>query len=907
MDEHSWDKIETIVDQALTLSSEDRKKFINRECKGDKVLKTEVTELLQSIIESEGWLENPGDYKDGFLQELTEDIDGLSSSGSLIGTTIGAYTVKKKVGEGGMGTVYLAERSDEEFDHEVAIKIIRNEKASAKNIERFRQERTILAGLNHPGIAKLFDGGVTEDGFPYFIMEYVNGMPIDQYCQQHGCSLEKRISLFKKVLKAVRHAHENLVVHRDLKPGNILVNKNGDIKILDFGISKFLDKHTTNPVTTQTNARLLTPKYAAPEQILQNSLTTAVDIYALGTVLFKILTKNLPFDLDDLSQFEIEQAVLEQAPARPSQRVSSSNLKQKLKGDLDAITLKALRKEPELRYRTANEFLDDLENYQRDLPISAQEDSLRYRTRKFYSRNKKGIGIAVGIFLLIIGLTSFYTWRITQERNRAQIQSERAEEMTDFLLSLFEANNPREGVGKDLPASVILEKGLKKLQSKPMASENKAMLLAAIGQIQMKMGQLDEAAGPIKNAYTLLSDSLTPKTDDLVDINTVYANWQRSIGNTDSAITLYKKADSLHRAIGTTNSEAYRINMHNLAYVYNTNKDFEKALSILNNTSYAAEPQTKDEFHNKSYYYNSKAIAFAGLGNYEKAIQFYEKSLELREQIYSADNPELALAYQNIAVVYLRQNLYRRAYDLFKKAYHIRKKTIGPDHQLVGSTLSGLAVAANEIGKPVESEQYHKKCIQILKKQHGTNHYRYALGMRNYANFLIDAERFKEAEQILQTSHDIIVRNYGESHPLHGYVTNSKADLYRSWNQPEKAEQYYEKTYSIFEKRYGPDHLKLAQILYGHAKLKFKETKYDSALTLLKESNKIYETNNQDNSLLYGKNLYLLGKSEMQLSNNEKARTYLENAAQIIRQTKSDTARTLIEIKDLLSELKPVL
>lgn len=904
MDEN-WSEIESIIDKALTLSGDERKTFINDKCEGDAKLKKEVTKFLQFISDSEGWLENPSDLKDDILRQAPSEatLSSLPNS-SLIGEEIGSYLVTKKIGSGGMGSVYLAERSDGEFEHQVAIKIIRNEKATAENIRRFEQERTILAGLNHSGIAKLFDGGITNDGFPYFVMEYVDGIPIDQYCKENQVSIPERVALFKKVLVAVRHAHENLVVHRDLKPSNILVTPSKKVKILDFGISKLLrDGQSAEAGLTQTNARLLTPKYAAPEQILQLSITTATDIYALGIVFYALLTDRYPFDLDKLSQFEIEQSILEIQPQKPSTTVSDSNLQKQLQGDLDDIALKAIRKEGDQRYRSANEFLDDLDRFQRGLPVIAGDDTLRYRARKFINRHTQAVVTAFGIFILIIGFAGFYTHQITKERNKAQLQSERAEEMTSFLLSLFEANNPRENQDQDFPVSKIIERGLERLNNKPISTESKAILLGSIAQIQLNIGRSKEAGRIFKKAYQLASDSVEINSSSIVDIYTAFASWQRVSGTQDSALALLQKADSLHHSLGTTTSEEYRINLVNLANIHNQNGNYEEALRTLGKLEYFPENE-QNSIHNKSYYFNNIAAAYSGLGKYDLALKHYEQSIALKEKIYNQDNPELGLSYNNVAFVYLGQDLFQRAYELFKKAYEIRLNAYGPDHQLLGATLSGLATSANRIGKAKESLQYHNESLRVIKKHYGTDHYRYAFALRNYAIYLIDSGAYEKAENVLNESHSITTKTYGSDHVINGSIINTKADLYHQWGKPNLANDHYKSTLDIFKDNYGSDYSRLAKVYSGYAILKYKQKEYKKAIKLFKTSNDVFESNGNDYSTGYGKNLYYLGKTYFQLGNRELAQSYLHDAYQIISKIKGDTTQLSSEIEEMLSGIK---
>jgi len=392
MEKALWNKIESIVDEALTLSGRERETYIAEQCTNDAVLLGHVTQLLNEIKEAD---------ENSFLEFKSDNFRKIANSQQFKkveyakGDAIGPYQVEAIIASGGMGSVYKAKRADGAFEMEVAIKFIKTQNYNRETLRRFELEQKILAKLQHPNIARLLDGGLTKkDGVPYIILEYVNGTPINEYCTKYNCSIEERITLLKQVLQAVGFAHENLVIHRDLKPGNIFVDESGKVKILDFGISKLLEEENEGPgIHTQTGVRLLTTRYAAPEQIRQENITTATDMYALGVVFYELLSGFSPYELENTSRYGIEQAVIHQDALKPSQKSNIDTDKKKLKGDLDAIALKAIRKEPERRYRVANEFLEDISDFENGLPVSARDGSMKYRTQKFLSRHKQGVVI----------------------------------------------------------------------------------------------------------------------------------------------------------------------------------------------------------------------------------------------------------------------------------------------------------------------------------------------------------------------------------------------------------------------------------------------------------------------------------------------------------------------------------
>src|SRR5262245_44441661 len=357
---------------------------------------------------------------------------------------IGSYRVVRSLGEGGMGTVYLAMRADEEFIKYVAIKVIREGRDSKEIIARFRRERQILAALDHPNIAKLLDGGTTDQGFPYFIMEYIQGTRLDEYCDSHKLNTAERLELFRSVCSAVQFAHQNLIVHRDLKPANILVTSDGVPKLLDFGIAKFLNPGTyaDDLPPTDTIMRAMTPEYASPEQFKGDPITTSSDIYSLGVILYQLLSGARPYTFTGKSPAEVYNAVCQDEPARPSTAVTE------LHGDLDNIIMMALRKEPQKRYASAEALSSDIRRFLSGHPVLASKGTRRYRAGKYIRRHKAGIAAAVAVVALLIAFAltaTFQNIRIAQQRDtaekaklKAEEESQKAAKVTDFLVKLFE-------------------------------------------------------------------------------------------------------------------------------------------------------------------------------------------------------------------------------------------------------------------------------------------------------------------------------------------------------------------------------------------------------------------------------------------------------------------------------------
>jgi non-specific serine/threonine protein kinase/serine/threonine-protein kinase len=407
MNPDQWQRVKDLFGQACERAPEQRGSFLAEACLGDEDLRREVSSLLESHQETGSVFDAP------VASAFATRVD------PLVGRSIGAYRIIRQIGRGGMGSVYLAERSDDQFRRRVALKAVSSELMDKETLRRFHNERQTLAALDHPNIIKLLDGGTAEDGTPYLVMDYVEGQAIDEYCATHKLSTTERLQLFRTVCSAVTYAHQNLVVHRDLKPSNILITPDGAPKLLDFGIAKLLKaEYSTNVALTRTDLRPMTPEYASPEQVLGGPITTTSDIYSLGVLLYRLLTGFHPYQLKTHTALELERAICQTEPAKPSVSVMHGgengamtfegrpeNLARQLKGDLDMIVLMAMRKEPQRRYPSAEHLSEDLRRHLEGLPVTACKDSWRYRCRKFTARNKAPVAATAAIVVALFSST----------------------------------------------------------------------------------------------------------------------------------------------------------------------------------------------------------------------------------------------------------------------------------------------------------------------------------------------------------------------------------------------------------------------------------------------------------------------------------------------------------------------
>src|SRR5262249_40822630 len=507
-----WRALSPYLDEALEIPTRGRGAWLESIFARDAALAADLQKLL---------VEHDLIHESRFLEQPVLPAARAALTQSLAGLTIGAYRLVSPIGQGGMGSVWLAERCDGRFEGRVAVKLLNIALIGRAGEERFRREGTILARLAHPHIAGLIDAGVTSTAHPYLILEHVAGLSIDRYCNDHASNVEARIRLFLDVLEAVSHAHANLIVHRDIKPANVLVSDDGRVKLLDFGIAKLLqgegewDHEGGASALTRDAGNALTPEFAAPEQVAGGLVTTATDIYALGVLLYVLLTGQHPAGAAVQSPATLIHAIVDAEPRRVSDAVVSENepeeararhasrcgttasrLRWILRGDLDTIVAKALKKKPAERYSSASALADDLQRFLRHEPISARPDTIRYRTARFVRRNARGVALGAVVALLLGASTAFYTIRLAQERDRARREAAKATKVSELMVGLLTGADPiaNRATGEGLTVRGLLDAGAEQAQRGLVDQpEVKADILTVLGRVYRRLGIFDKA------------------------------------------------------------------------------------------------------------------------------------------------------------------------------------------------------------------------------------------------------------------------------------------------------------------------------------------------------------------------------------------------------------------------------
>ena len=724
-----WEKIKPIFAEALACPPAERDAFLRQACGEDDALRAEIQSLLEAHGSVPSYFEVPA--AEGLqLANPPEEINDGS------GQRIGPYVLRHEVGRGGMGTVYVAERTDGQFHQQVAIKLIKRGMDSDEVLRRFRYERQILASLNHPNIARLLDGGVTEQGQPYFVMEYIEGVPITTYCDRHRLTTHERLQLFRTVCTSVQYAHRNLIVHRDIKPANILVDTEGHVKLLDFGIAKLLadEQAVLSIPVTKGDLRLMTPEYAAPEQVRGEAITTATDIYQLGVLLYELLTGQRPFRIAERVQAEIKHAILGQEPVRPSTLVSQEEtrdpttgaarsttveqLRRQLAGDLDNIVLMALRKAPDQRYSSVEQFAEDLRRHVAGLPVVAQGDRWLYRFRKFVGRYKASLFAASAIVVaLILGL-SLALWQAqiaASERDRAQLEASKAEETASFLISLFETADPFVAQDADQTVAELLTQGESRmglaLSQQPSLQATMAVVL---GQVYRRRGQLERAEAVFRQALALQHEATPLDLAAMAQSMRELAGTRREQGAFSDADSLLKEVLLLQQRSPHTTSAERAMTLQEQALVQGETGNYDEA-ERLNRDALDLLANQPNAHVEAGIIMNNLGVVLGQKGNWEEAITWYRRALDEGRIAFGVNHPSnLETEYSLGHTFYLQGDL-DRADSVYTVVLQRFETVYGRQHPRVAFTLNARASLLHDRGAYDEAEALYEEALAIYR------------------------------------------------------------------------------------------------------------------------------------------------------------------------------------------------
>jgi eukaryotic-like serine/threonine-protein kinase len=850
MNPERWKIIQSLFERALELDKTERQKFLDRECGEDKELINEVNSLISADEKGHSIFSGSAAEYIGFDEK------------NLNGKILGKYRVIKQIGTGGMGSVFLAERADGVFEQKVALKVVKPGMNSYEIIKRFEGERQILAKLRHINIASLLDGGISDIGLPYFTMEYVEGKPITEYCDEKNLNIEQRLDIFKKVCTAVLYAHQNLVIHRDIKPGNILVKEDGTVKLLDFGIAKVFEEDEDNKSLTRTGLRVMTPEYASPEQVKGETVSTATDIYSLGLILYQLLSGYPPYEVNTTSALELERIICLTEPQKPStmitkiptsgrdsiQQTSSevisgkrsttvSKLRKRISGDLDNICLTAIRKEPERRYNSIAQLIHDIDNHLNGLPVSARKSTASYRTRKFITRHRTGVVVASIAVLIIAIVTTFYTMRLAAERDKAKLEAEKSKKVSEFLAGIFKVSDPEQSRGETITARELLDNGVKRIGTELSDQpEVLANMFGVTGNVYKSLGLYKDAKILLQKGYSL-NDSLfgynSPETaKNLNDL----ANLDFAMGDYNSAIENYIGAIEIRKKVHGEQSPETAESMNGLGLVLREEGKYDEAEKLIKASLIVRKKYFLAKGPEVAESLNNLALIKEDQGKYEEAKELFEESLGIKEKLYTRIHPSVSRTFGDLAFLLQQMGKYEEASELFNKTLEIDKSLYGEHHPEVSTDLYNLGSNTALMGDLDAAENLYTQVLEMDKKLLGEKHPYIALDLNNIAGILSEKGKYEEAEKMYKRSLTLNKKLYGNEHPEVATSLSNLGVLYQRWGKYGLAETLLKSALDMRIKLLGEDHPNVVTSINIYASLLSSEGKFEKSVRQFRKS-----------------------------------------------------------------------
>jgi serine/threonine protein kinase/tetratricopeptide (TPR) repeat protein len=846
MDTARWERIQTLFHKAADLSESEQQALLQNACGDDDALLADVVALLKEDVRG-------GSLLDGGLAQAADRVltDGVTS---LLGSKdLGPYRVKKVLGEGGMGVVYLAERED--LGSLVAIKILRDAWLSPARRERFTSEQRTLAQLNHPSIARLYDADTLSDGTPCFVMEYVEGIPLTEYCKKHNCPVERRLQLFRLVCEAVLYAHQNAVIHRDLKPSNILVKSDGSVRLLDFGIAKQIDTLDSTVDQTRTGLRLMTPAYAAPEQARGDRVGIQADVYSLGVILYELLAGQLPFNLINLTPAEAATIIVDHEPGRPSivarkkdgradAGVTAPAISKAAWSELDVLCLKAMRKDPERRYRSVEAFIRDIDHYLRGEPLEARPDTLGYRLAKFAARNRSSVSVAAAVLIIVVGLVVFFTVRLAKARNAAMAEAARTHRIQSFMLNLFEGGDQSVGPAEDLRVVTLVDRGAQEARALDGEPAVQAELYETLGTIYQNLGKFDQAEKLISSSLEQRKALFGEDSPEVAEILVDFALLRDAQAKFDDAERLAQQGLAMAKRHLPSNHPAVAKATSSLGKILEDRGEYDKAIPVLEEAvrlQSGSDAQVADLSASMTELANSHFYA----GNYSVSDALNKQILAMDRKLYGERHPHVADDLINLGAIQFEGGHYAEAELYYRQGLGIIQAFYGKDHAETGSAFTMLGRALIPQKKLKEAEVMLGEALGIAERVYGKVHPRVASALNELGRIAQQQGDLKGAESYFSRMADIYREVYKGKHYYIGLALSNLGGAYVEDKQYERAERCFREALQIYGQTLSAGHqnVGIARARLGRALLRqrrFVEAEAESRaayVILLKQTN----------------------------------------------------------------------
>lgn len=783
-----WALLQELFSRAVELPENEREAFVSRETADNADLRHQ---LLSMVACDSGQSTGPLTHALGAALDATT----RDRRRAVLGKVVGNYKLASVLGHGGTGTVYLGERADRQYSAQVAVKIIDTATVHGDLGLRFRAERQILASLNHPNIARLLDAGETQEGQPYLVMEYVHGEPVDRYCDRARLDVRARLQLFLEICSAVQYAHQNLIVHRDLKPANILVTAEGSPKLLDFGIAKLLDVGDAASMLalTRMNDRLLTPEYASPEQILGRAVTTGSDVYALGVVLYELLTGLRPYVVPtSASQLELERSICVTDPQRPSAAIRRASeagpaegqsstlsiaaartltpdrLQRQLIGDIDAIVMRALRKEPDSRYGSVEQFTADIRRYLTREPVHARQGNWLYYSQRFVRRHAFGVGVTAAFVLFVLAFAivmSVQRQRIAEERDRATQEGERAEKVSNFMLDVFTEADPFTNEGTPKTATDLLDRAARRIQGDLNEQpEVRVQLLEAMGRAYRRQGQADRAVAFLEDSVRIRQQAGMPRDAQTGQVLTDLAIALRSVARFDESDRRFREAMQLSQANEGELSMTQARLLVDLGRLELSRSNLVAAEGYLTRGLALARKIEGPRTTEVAAILSDMSNVRAWRDDLDGAEQAAVEAVRIYHESANDLHPDRVMADYRLAEVLFLKGQTNEASTLYQRALDAQRVLYGNASSRVADTLDSLARVRLLQNNPAEAEKLTREAVEINNKARGEGNFMTGYLRTSLAQILTRQGKYKEAEPELREALDIYASTLPSDH-----------------------------------------------------------------------------------------------------------------------------------------------
>lgn len=854
MDSARWKRLRALYDEVADVPPDRRPAAARRVCGDDEAL---VADLLR--------LFDPGSDADALFEDIVADAASNLPSPTLDGTRVGPYRLVSEIGQGGMGSVYLAERVDGQFEQRVALKLIKPGLDAQIFLQRFQAERQILAHLQHPNIARLLDGGMDDEGRLYFALEYVEGQPIDEYCETRDLGIDARLRLFQEVCRAVAYAHGKLVVHRDLKPANILVDGDGRVRLLDFGIAKMVHEDDDKPGLTQVGMRVMTPEYASPEQVRGETVSTATDVYSLGVVLYKLLTGSRPYDFPTRTPVEIERVVCDTAPLRPSAKVLETRQpadrednaapaarprprrSRRLRGDVDVICLKALQKEPDRRYSSVEALQEDIRRNLAGLPVLARPDSVSYRAGKFAVRHRVGLAIAAAVTVAFAAFGAYHTVRLADERDRAQSEAAKAEQVATFLQDLFAVSDPSQSLGETITARELLDEGAERVERELADQpEVRATMMRLMGNVYHALGLMEQARPLLEQALEDHRQLYGESHREVAETELTLASLVQDMGELEAAEALMLRGLETRRRLFGEQSPEVVEGLSMLAFLLETRGDLEGAEQLFREAVAISRVTLPPD---DPYVAETKA-RLAGMlrrdGNLDEAEPLLREALAAQRATYGDLDLDVASTARNLASL-LRDRAtpesLAEAEALYEEVLATRRRILGDAHPEVAVARNSYAILLDRVGDLDGAVAQYRELVRILE-QSATAGSRLQADLAAIYNNLAATLRLQgeldEAAAIYDLALQTVDEALDEDHPNRAFARIGLAEVLADQGEHAAAESLFREGLAIRRRTLPDGHRYIGDALVDLGECLMLQERFDEAESAFVEARELF-------------------------------------------------------------------